>query len=310
MRPFLVLLAAVLGLAAPASAHTAHVVQPGETLTGIAAAHGVSSAALAAASGLPADAMLITGTTISIPGPGQTLQQAAAGSGLPSAQKAASMYASSTTSSSADAPAPMGAYTVAVGDTLSGLAARAGVPVAQMAQMNGLAPDAMLIAGTALKLPTGAPVRSSAPPSTTPAAPSAGPAPTPARLDAARVSSLAAESGAPGSLAAAIAWQESGFNNSMVSSAGARGVMQVMPGTWQWVQDRLASRRLDAASADDNVRAGALYLAQLLRETGGDESMAIAGYYQGLASVRRIGMYDDTKRYVANVQALRSRFGG
>ena len=37
---------------------------------------------------------------------------------------------------------------------------------------------------------------------------------------------------------------------------------------------------------------------------------AIAGYYQGLGSVRSRGLYDDTQQYVANVQALRSRFGG
>ena len=53
-----------------------------------------------------------------------------------------------------------------------------------------------------------------------------------------------------------------------------------------------------------------LYLKRLLADTGGDESAAIAGYYQGLASVRSRGMYDDTQQYVANVQALRARFGG
>ena len=115
----------------------------------------------------------------------------------------------------------------------------------------------------------------------------------------------------PGSLAAAIGWQESGFNNAMVSSANARGVMQVMPGTWDWVQANLSrNRRLDPGSATDNVRAGSLYLGQLLRETRGDPALAAAGYYQGLASVRRIGMLPETRRYVANVLALRSRFGG
>jgi soluble lytic murein transglycosylase-like protein len=86
--------------------------------------------------------------------------------------------------------------------------------------------------------------------------------------------------------------------------------MQVMPGTWDYVQRNLASRQLDPASATDNVHAGVLYLKRLLDETGGDESTAIAGYYQGLQSVRDRGFYDDTSRYVENVQALRSRFGG
>ena len=45
-------------------------------------------------------------------------------------------------------------------------------------------------------------------------------------------------------------------------------------------------------------------------ERDGDPALAAAGYYQGLSSVRRIGMLPETRRYVDNVLALRSRFGG
>jgi N-acetylmuramoyl-L-alanine amidase len=86
--------------------------------------------------------------------------------------------------------------------------------------------------------------------------------------------------------------------------------MQVMPGTWQYVQENLASRQLNPYSAEDNVHAGSLYLARLLRDAGGDERLATAGYYQGLASVRKIGLLPETEQYVDNVMALRSRFGG
>jgi N-acetylmuramoyl-L-alanine amidase len=131
------------------------------------------------------------------------------------------------------------------------------------------------------------------------------------RTTAGRVAQIAGEHGVPGSLAAAIAWQESGFNNGVVSVADARGVMQVLPSTWSWIQSSLAGgRRLDPGSPDDNVRAGSLFLKQLLGETGGDARMAAAAYYQGLASVRRIGMLPETRRYVDNVMALRQRFGG
>jgi N-acetylmuramoyl-L-alanine amidase len=213
---------------------------------------------------------------------------------------------------SAGAPRPLGAYVVRAGDTLSGLAAQTGVPMAQMAYMNGLRPAAPLLIGTVIKLPTGAPApgRASAPAPATRVVPAADPVPTSGRLSAEQVKSLAAQHGAPASLAAAIAWQESGFNNSMVSSANARGVMQVMPGTWDYVQQNLAQGQLDPSSATDNVHAGVMYLRRLLDETGGDENSAIAGYYQGLTSVRERGMYDDTNRYVQNVQALRGRFGG
>ena len=86
--------------------------------------------------------------------------------------------------------------------------------------------------------------------------------------------------------------------------------MQVMPGTWDWVQQNLAAGPLDPSSTQDNVKAGTLYLNQLLRDTGGDERMAVAAYYQGLGSVREHGLFDETEQYVNNVMALRGRFGG
>jgi LysM repeat protein len=265
-------------------------VQPGDTLSGIAARQGISPSALAAANGLDADGWVISGTTLHMP---------AAGS--------APVAAATTTVS---APEAMGAYKVRPGDTLSGLAAVARVPVAQMAQMNGLDSQAQIIAGTVLKLPTGATVNATAPAPARTIVPQAAPMPSAGRLTAGQVGTLAAQQGAPSSLAAAIAWQESGFNNAMVSSANARGIMQVMPGTWSWVQSNLSSTRLDPSSPTDNVKAGSLYLAHLLRATGGDPTMAAAAYYQGLDSVRRIGMLPETQRYVANVMALRGRFGG
>jgi N-acetylmuramoyl-L-alanine amidase len=182
--------------------------------------------------------------------------------------------------------------------------------MAQMAVMNGLDPSKPLLTGTVIKLPTGSPVSSSTPAPQRTVVPSAPPTASPGRLSASQIGSIAAQHGAPGSLATAIAWQESGFNNGMLSGANARGVMQILPGTWQWVQANLARTRLNPDSAEDNVRAGSLYLADLMRQTNGDPAMAAAAYYQGLSSVRRIGMLPETRRYVANVMALRGRFGG
>jgi LysM repeat protein len=266
-------------------------VQAGDTLSDIAARNGVSLSALAAFNGLKTDSWVIQGTSLHIP---------AAGS-APVARAASSAPA---------APEAMGAYKVRPGDTLSGLAAAARVPAAQMAYMNGLDPNAQLVAGTVIKLPTGAAIATSTPAPARTIVPQAAPMASPGRVTAAQVGSLAAQQGVPSSLASAIAWQESGFNNAMVSPANARGVMQVMPGTWSWVQANLSSTRLDPSSPTDNVKAGSLYLAHLLRETNGDPSMAAAAYYQGLDSVRRIGMLPETRRYVANVLALRARFGG
>jgi soluble lytic murein transglycosylase-like protein len=304
-------------LASPAGAAAPHVVMPGETLWSIAAANNLTTRTVAAFNGLSEDSQVVLGSTIQIPTTVEgyaALQKAGLVASTPSAGSTTSApsAAPAATVSTSSAPAPQGHYKVRPGDTLGQLASSSGVSVDAMAAMNGIDPNAPLLIGTVLKLPSGAPAppRSSEPEPQQTVVPNASPEPTAARLGASDVQSVAAQYGVSPSLAAAIAWQESGFNNAMVSSANARGVMQVMPGTWSYVQDNLAQRRLDPTSATDNVHAGVLYLKRLLAETGGDESAAIAGYYQGLTSVRTRGLFDDTKQYVANVQALRSRFGG
>jgi soluble lytic murein transglycosylase-like protein len=109
-------------------------------------------------------------------------------------------------------------------------------------------------------------------------------------------------------LALAVAWQESGFNQRWVSPTGAVGAMQVEPYTGAFVSTYLVHRRLNLYDARDNATAGVALLSVLLRETHGNQRKAVAGYYQGLASVRARGMFADTKNYVANVLALRNRF--
>ena len=119
------------------------------------------------------------------------------------------------------APAPMGSYTVRPGDTLSGLAAGAGVRMGDMAAMNGLDPAAPLLAGTVIKLPTR---RARAGAAAEPGARADRRPGGRAGADADRASAPATSSrwppptASPPSLAAAIAWQESGFNNAMVSA--------------------------------------------------------------------------------------------
>jgi len=140
--------------------------------------------------------------------------------------------------------------------------------------------------------------------------PSAPPYPTPERVSSSQVGDIAAAHGVPASLAQAIGWQESGFNNDLVSSAGARGVMQILPGTWSWINGTLSRTPLSPASAASNVTGGVLMLRSLLNATGGDPAIAAAGYYQGLPSVLRHGLYNDTQQYVNSVMALARRFGG
>lgn len=112
--------------------------------------------------------------------------------------------------------------------------------------------------------------------------------------------------GVPVSLALALAYQESGFQQRVVSPVDAIGAMQVLPRTGRAL-GRLHGRTFDLLKASDNVEAGVMLLRDLLRATGSVEQ-ALAGYYQGLGSIARVGLLPQTEQYVRNVVLLRSRF--
>ena len=122
----------------------------------------------------------------------------------------------------------------------------------------------------------------------------------------AKVAATARSMGVDAALAQAIAFQESGFDHTSVSPANAIGTMQVIPTSGDWASD-LVGRDLNLLDPDDNVVAGVAILRQLVK-TSPDLPTAIASYYQGAGSVKRNGMFSDTRRYVANVQTLMARF--
>lgn len=328
-------LSAAVALAAPAAASAAfaHTVTAGESLYSVAAADGISVDQLAAANGLPVDSQITGGSTLMIPSQTSSATSMAStsaaattrdGDGDSDDPGSTGTTSSASTSSSSASPSSGGGYVVAPGDTLSAIAARAGVSVAELAVANGLDPNGTLPAGATLALSGGSSSATAVPVSASsgtaegqPAGASAQgtasdpPYPTPETVTASQVGQIASANGVSPSLAAAIGYQESGFNNDLVSSADARGVMQILPGTWDWIQRTLtAGTPLAPASAAENVRGGVLLLHALLNSTGGDPAQAAAGYYQGLSSVQANGMYSDTQNYVNSVMALRQRFGG
>lgn len=94
---------------------------------------------------------------------------------------------------------------------------------------------------------------------------------------------------------------ESAFNPDAVSSKGASGLMQLMPGT---------ARRYGVSSVFDprqNVMGGARYLSYLLDRFDGDLELALAGYNAGENAVDRNGgipPYAETQHYVKKVMEL------
>jgi LysM repeat protein len=312
------LVAALLIVPATAAANYAHVVTPGESLASVAAADGLSVSQLAAANGLSSTGQLVLGSTLQIPpqGAGSSAAVSAVSTATTSEEsgEAPDGDEPSTSATPAVLTTSSGGYTVRPGDTLSGIAAANGFSVSGLAALNGLSPTGVLLSGSTLSLgggtTTATPVATTTP--TVSSTSSAGGAqPTAEMVSPSAVGSVAAANGVSPSLAEAIGYQESGFNNGLVSSTGATGVMQIEPGTWSYIGSNLATPPpLSPSSAQDNIRGGVLLLHSLLDQTGGDPTLAAVGYYQGLASVRAHGMYSDTQRYVNNVMALRARFGG
>lgn len=118
-----------------------------------------------------------------------------------------------------------------------------------------------------------------------------------------QVSAAAAKYGVPEWLALAVAKAESAFNPSAVSSAGAVGVMQLMPST-------AAGLNVDPYDTSQNIDGGVKYLSQLLSKYGGDTTKALAAYNAGPGNVDKYGgvpPFPETQSYV---QKILSAFTG
>ena len=188
-------------------------------------------------------------------------------------------------------------HVVRSGESLTQLARRYGTTVAKLARLNHLDPSHFLLIGTKLRVPAATHV-------------------TATHRVAYRTTSVASvrslidhwalHYGVSVHLVRALAWMESGYNNTLVSSVGARGIMQLLPTTFRYVETSLIGHRV-RHNADGNIRAGVAYLAHLLHTFDGDKRLALAGWYQGERAVRKHGLYRVSKTFVKDVLALEHR---
>lgn len=107
----------------------------------------------------------------------------------------------------------------------------------------------------------------------------------------------AQEEGVDPALVAAIASAETEYNQSAVSPAGAIGIMQLMPGTAQGLG-------VDANDRTQNIKGGAKYIAQLLKDFNGDVDQAVMAYNAGPNAVRSGAAYGyrETQEYLKKVK--------
>jgi LysM repeat protein len=106
-------------------------------------------------------------------------------------------------------------------------------------------------------------------------------------------------------LVKAVAWRESGWSQGSVSSAGAIGVMQIMPGTATYINNNLVSRNLDVrGSTADNIEAGTAYLAHRINQFG-DVERGLAAYFMGPTTVQNHGITATGRQYVDRILEIR-----
>ena len=190
-------------------------------------------------------------------------------------------------------------HVVRAGESLSSIARRYRTTVAKLAHLNHLDPAHVLLIGTKLKIPA---ARRTHHVTTQPAAYRIGQVASVRAL----IDHWAAHYAVDVHHVRALAWMESGYNNSLVSSVGARGIMQLLPTTFRFAETVLIGHRV-THNANGNVRAGVAYLAHLLHDFHGNSRLALAGWYQGERAVRKHGLYKVSRPFVANVLALARR---
>ncbi|MGB7447769.1 MAG: LysM peptidoglycan-binding domain-containing protein [Ornithinimicrobium sp.] len=314
---------------ATSSGHTV-TVRPGDTMSGIAAKHGISVSALARVNG-------ISNTRLIYPG-----QKLVVGGSPPTS----SPRSSAPTHSSASAPRTSASHRsvrVQAGDTLYRIATTHGLSLNAVIEANpGIRPRALQV-GAVLRLPASAETSGDDTSEPSPSQPytqdtigdsysdrevdrtflhytysskvarsaaanrdylASVPAPSHSQTRA-MIVTTARRHGIDPSLMLALALKESSWNQRAVSPANAIGIMQVIPTSGDWASS-LVGRRLNLFDPQDNVTAGVVIVRALLRSAD-TEDHAIGGYYQGLGSVQREGMFPDTRSYVKKVKTLRSQ---
>lgn len=264
----------------PAAADTTYVVEPGDTLSVIAADHGVSTAELADANGITNRHLIRVGQSLTVPTPEPSF------------------------------------HTVEAGDSLGAIAATYGVSVSDLVAVNGLSDPNRIRIGQQLQLPSEAQAQAVAGPSSELDSIAARYPNLPDRILSnpdrlALVPSFerwAAHYDVPADLVMAVAYQESGWQRTVVSNKGAIGIGQLLPATAEWIAtDLVGIPELDPTVADDNIRMSTRFLLWLLGYLG-SEREALAGYYQGPTSLVLRGMYGETVVYVDAVEGGRWRF--
>jgi LysM repeat protein len=278
-------------------ARAVHVVTRGSSLWTIAQRYGVTVGAIVGANRIANPRLIFAGQRLVIPGTPAPRRNSES---RPPRRSPAPRHATSVV------------HVVSRGSTLWGIAQRYRVTISAIVAANGIANPSLIYTGQRIVIPG---VSARAPrPSGRPS--KAGLPPSMAQLMARRdwvrrvIAREARRQGVPRALALAVAWHESGWQQNVVSHAGAVGVMQLMPGTADWIGETMLMRPVRIRDARSNIHAGVRLLRHYLVRYDRNRNLVLAAYYQGQRAVDRHGIYPVSRPYIASIRALVRLFGG
>jgi LysM repeat protein len=275
----------------PPAAPTVHVVEPDQTLWGVSLQYGTTVAALVDLNQIANPSLIRIGQVLAIP------------------QPATASVTSPQTPATAPVVQPQ-IHVVQSGETLWAISRIHGVTLQALVDANLLADASFIRTGQSLVIP-GVPTAATWDPG---AITNASMAPDMAAKVAQRTEArsllldAASEFGVAGPFVLAVSWHESGWQTGVLSSAGAVGLMQLVPDTADWVAGSMLG---EAPAVDDprwNARAGVRLLSFYLDRYQGDKARTLAAYFQGMGSVDEIGVLESTQPYIDSILTLEQIF--
>ena len=127
------------------------------------------------------------------------------------------------------------------------------------------------------------------------------------------IAEAADEFGLSRALVKSVVWAESGFDPKATSHKGAKGLMQLMPETFEACAVALGIKGSDIYDVKTSLRCGCYYLSLMLDRFDGDERAALMAYNAGEKNARRFldgeEVFPETRNYINRIQKAQKVYG-
>lgn len=127
------------------------------------------------------------------------------------------------------------------------------------------------------------------------------------------IKKYSAERGLQPNFVCGLIYTESRFNPQSVSSVGALGLMQVMPGTGDSIAQEMGEKTGDLTDPDTSIKYGTWYIRGLLDKYNGDKDLALAAYNAGVSRADKYkdgvaGLPNETTFFIQKVKGAEEMY--